>query len=160
MELDRLAQSNPEAHGALMDALGRSDANTVVQYAAQLAAEYPALSEHLGKLAAAIQTGQEQITLNPQPAPPGGAAVVGGTAPRWTFWYTLRWGENKWVITRPEVLTAVEAWNLEARTQQRYPGVRMYRFVYEPKLSPNWMHDTRTQHQLYSQAPLRRPTYA
>ena len=97
------------------------------------------------------------VPLNPQPVPPAAAAVVGGTARRWTFWYTKRPGESRWVTTNPEVLDASEAWRLQHNTHMRYPGVAMYRFVYEPKISNTWMYDTRNDRDLLAQAPLRAP---
>ncbi len=161
-DLERLAATTPEAHAALLGALSRNDVATLLQYGAQLTSEYPSLAAHVGEIATAISTGQEpsRIVLNPQPIAPSavsGTPVVGGKQPRWTFWYTKRHGQSGWTTTNPEVLTAYDAWTLQHRTRMRYPGVLMYRFVYEPSIAPTWIYDTRSDMELHAEAPLKRP---
>jgi hypothetical protein len=39
----------------------------------------------------------------------------------------------------------------------RYPGVLMYRFVYEPSIAPTWIYDSRSDMELHASAPLKRP---
>jgi hypothetical protein len=108
--------------------------------------------------APSLEEMKAEAELKPQPMPP--TAVSGETARRWTFWYTKRRGESQWVTTKPQVLGAYEAWRLQFNTQMEYPGVIMYRFVYEPRLSSTWMYDTRNDRELMAAAPLRAPTYA
>lgn len=79
---------------------------------------------------------------------------------RWFFWYLRPSWASAWTATRPERLTDPEAFHVEFRTKSSHLGATMYRFVYDPSISPNWVADTRSDQQLLVSAPIPQPRRA
>lgn len=79
---------------------------------------------------------------------------------RWFFWYLRPAWASGWTATRPEYLTDSEAFHVEFRTKSSHLGAAMYRFVFDPAISPTWVPDTRTDRELLVSAPIPRPTRA
>lgn len=86
-DLKRLYATNPEAYQAVVALLGGGDPNVMVQYAAQLLSEYPALAKSLGEMAA------EQLKRQ-QAAPQN---VTGKSGTTWQVVWVKRIGDKVWV---------------------------------------------------------------